>query len=317
MSSGLGGGPLLVSDGKPVFRANEAFGDPVLNQRGARSAVGQLGDGRILLVTVEGGGSAYSVGMTNYELAVALARHGAITAIGLGSGPSAAMAFDGTLLTKPAAAAEQPISDALLLSYSGVYAAPPASDVLSPNGDGVDDTESFAFKLVRAAQVTATLTAPDGSTRTLAQDAEQPGIHTLDWSGEGAAEGSWRFTVAATDDQGRTTTAERTFALNNTLGSLVAAPAQAQLRPKARDVLAATFNLTHPANVTATVENRAGIVAATLLSRKLNAGPQRIVWDGRTSTGSLAQTGEYEVRVVATNSIGTASLVSRFIARRS
>ena len=120
MTSAIGGGPLLVSGGKPVFRANEAFDDSVLNARSARSAVGQLSDGRIVLVGVEGGGSAYSAGMTNYELAVALTHLGAVTAMALGSGASAAMAFDGTLLTRPSAAAEQPISDALLLSYNGV-----------------------------------------------------------------------------------------------------------------------------------------------------------------------------------------------------
>ena len=209
MASAIGGGPLLVSAGKPVFRARESFGDPVLNNRSARSAVGQLSDGRILLVTVEGGGLAYSAGMTNYELAVALVRLGARTAMGLGSGTSAAMAFDGTLLTR---ATEQPVADALMLSYNGVYAAPPASTTLSPNGDGVDDVQTFSYKLVRASQVTATVIGPDRSTRTLAQDSEQPGVHTLTWDGADSVEGSWRFSVTATDDLGRTTTADRQFA---------------------------------------------------------------------------------------------------------
>ena len=142
----------------------------------------QLSDGRVLLVTAEGGSLAYSAGMTNYELAVALVRLGARTAMGLGSGTSAAMAFDGTLLTRPAGG-EQPVSDALLLSYTGLYAAPPASATLSPNGDGVDDVQTFSYKLVRASQVTATVVGPDRSTRTLVQDGEQPGVHTLQWDG--------------------------------------------------------------------------------------------------------------------------------------
>ena len=146
MQSAIGGGPLLVTAGKPVFRARESFGDPVLNRRSARAAVGQLSDGRILLATVEGGSSAYSAGMTNYELAVALARLGVRTAMGLGTGPSAAMAFDGTLLTRPTADAEQQISDALFFSYNGVYAAPPSSTTLSPNGDGIDDVQTFTLQ---------------------------------------------------------------------------------------------------------------------------------------------------------------------------
>jgi len=296
MAGAIGGGPLLVSGGKAVFRANEAFDPAQLNTRSARTAVGQLADGRILLVNVEGGSSAYSVGMTNYELATALTRLGAVTAMGLGSGPSAGIAFDGTLLSRPSAGAEQPVSDALLLSYNGVYAAPPATDVLSPNGDGVDDTQTFTYKLVRASQVTATLSGPGGVSVPLAQDAEQPGVHTLQWAGPGA-EGNWQFTVTATDDQGRTTSAERDFSVNDTLGSLSVSSA------------AVTFQLTHPAKVTVNLENGNGIVVATLLLKKLAAGPQRVTWTGRPRSG-------LRVRVIATNSIGTASLVTPFTARR-
>jgi len=299
MASAIGGGPLLVSAGKPVFRARESFGDPVLNDRSARSAVAQLSDGRILLVTVEGGGLAYSAGMTNYELAVALVRLGARTAMGLGSGTSAAMAFDGTLLTR---AAEQPVADALMLSYSGVYAAPPASVTLSPNGDGVDDVQTLSYKLVRASQVTATVVGPDRSTRTLAQDSEQPGVHTLTWDGAASVEGSWRFSVTATDDLGHTTTADRQFALNDTLGSL-------QVTPKSGGATA-TFQLAHAASVTVTVEKGNGIVLATLLSKKLEVGPQSVTWTGRSSSG-------YRVRVVAANATGKATLLSPLTSRRS
>ncbi len=299
MASAVGGGPLLVSAGRPVFRARESFGDPVLNRRTARSAVAQLSDGRILLATVEGGGFAYSVGMTNYELAVALARLGAQTAMGLGSGTSAAMAFEGALLTR---ADEQQISDALMLSYNGVYAAPLASPTLSPNGDGVDDIASFSYKLVRPSQVTATVIGPDRTARTLVQDSEPPGVYTLQWDGSDAVEGSWRFSVTGVDDLGRTTTADRTFALNQTLAALQVTPAAGGL--------AASFQLAHAADVTVTVERANGIVLATLLSQKLEPGAQSVSWQGRPPAG-------YRVRVVATNSIGKATLIAPLATRRS
>jgi flagellar hook assembly protein FlgD len=299
MAGAIGGGPLLVSAGKPIFRARESFGDPVLNRRSARSAVAQLDDGRILLVTVEGGGSAYSVGMTNYELAVALARLGARTAMGLGTGTSAAMAFDGTLLTR---AAEQQISDAVMLSYNGVYAAPLASTTLSPNGDGVDDVETFSYKLVRASKVTASVIGPDGSPRVLAQDDEAAGLHSLQWDGQNEVEGPWRFSVAAVDDLARSTTAERTFTLNQTLGGL-------QVSPAAGGVTA-TFQLAHAASVTVTVERANGIVVATLLSKRLEPGPQSVSWAGRAGAG-------YRVRVVATNAIGKSALLAPVTTRRS
>jgi exopolysaccharide biosynthesis protein/flagellar hook assembly protein FlgD len=299
MASAIGGGPLLVSAGKPVFRARESFGDPVLNRRSARSADAQLRDGRILLVTLEGGCSSYSAGMTNYELAVALVRLGARTAMGLGGGTSAAMAFDGTLLTR---AAEQPIADALMLSYSGVYVAPPVSTTLSPNGDGVDDIQTFTYKLVRPSQVTATVVGPDRSTLPLAQDSEQAGVHTLQWDGKTAVEGSWRFSVTATDDLGHTTTADRQFAVNQTLGFL-------QVTPKGAGATA-TFQLAHAASVTVTVEKGNGIVLATLLSKKLDPGTQTVTWNGPAG-------GSYRVRIVATNAIGKATLLSPLNSRRS
>jgi hypothetical protein len=296
MQSALGGGPLIVANGKPIFRAREAFGDPVLNRRSARTALGQLPDGRILLVSVEGGSSAYSAGMTNYELAVAVARLGAKTATALGNGPLASMAFDGALLTR---ATEQPISDALLLSYNGVYAAPPASPTLSPNGDGIDDVATFTYKLVRPSAVTAVVQGPQGASVTLAQDAEQAGIHTLQWDGK-SVEGTWRFLVTAVDDTGRATSADRPFSVNQTLGAL-----QVDRQGKG---LNASFQLVHPATVTVTVEKPNGIVVATLLSKKLDVGQQTTTWMGNAPAG-------YRVRVVASNTIGKATLVTALTAR--
>ena len=262
LASAIGGGPLLVSAGKPVFSAHESFDVTPLSNRNARSAVGQLADGRILLVTVEGLNPSYSVGMTNYELAVALARLGAVTAVGLGTGGTAGMAFDGTLLTRPSGGAEAPVSDALVLAYTGVYAAPPSTDVLSPNGDGVNDTQTLAYKLVRPSHVTAVLTGPRGASVTLAADDEQPGVHALAWNGAGAPEGVWQLTVTAVDDRSRTTTADRFFSLDDTLGAL------------AIKGDAATFVLTRSAQVVVTVERRNGIVVATPLRRSLQPGPQ-------------------------------------------
>jgi hypothetical protein len=297
MTGAIGGGPLLVSGGKPVFRAREAFEDAALVQHTARSAVGQLPDGRILFVTVEGGGAAYSAGMTNYELALELAHLGARTAIALGAGTSSSLAFDGTPLTRDA---EQPISDALVLSYTGVYAAPPASDTLSPNGDGVDDSETFSYKLVRPSNVSASVTGP-GGTQVLAQSVQQPGTYSLPWDGRDAGEGSWRFSVSAVDDLGRTTTAERPFSLNNTLGALQVT--------QTGGTLTTSFQLAHPATVTVTLEKPNGIVVARLLAKKLDIGSQTATWRGRAAG--------YRVRVVATNAIGKATLLSPVGSRHS
>jgi hypothetical protein len=247
--------------------------------------------------------------MTNFELANAMVRLGAVTAMGLGSGAPAGMAFDGTLLTR-AAKAEPAVGDALLLSYTGVYAAPPSSDVVSPNGDGVDDTVTFAYKLTAPSNVNATLTGPGGQQLPLAQDSEQPGIHTVTWNGQPTIEGLWKFVVSA-----GSTTAERDVLLDDTLAGLQVTPASGKISAKAAAVTA-TFQLARPATVTATIETRTGIVLATLANKQLQAGAQSLPWDGRLWTGGLAFTGAYQVHVVATNSIGTVSLTAPFVARR-
>ena len=97
----IGGGPQIVREGAPIFRAGELFTTSQLTPRAPRSAVGQLADGRIILITVDGRQPGYSVGMTNFELAQAMVRLGAVTAMALDSGGSATMAFNGTLLNRP------------------------------------------------------------------------------------------------------------------------------------------------------------------------------------------------------------------------
>ena len=303
LSSAIGGGPLLVRSGKPVFHANESFDPRRLNTRQPRGAIGQLADGRILLVAVEETNPAYSIGMSSYELAVELSRLGATTAFGLDAGAAAGIAFNGKLLTQPSGGAEAKLSDALVLTYSGVYVAPPSAPVLSPNGDGASDTESLTFQVARPSTVVAALAGPNSTTITLANGTESPGAHTLTWDGvTPAPEGQWTFTVTATDDRGVTTTAQRTFSLDDTLSSLAVTSGS---RP------AATFQLTRPANVVVRIERLNGVTVASLGSGQRAAGAQRVSWRGRIGKRQ-AQRGAYRVEVVATSSVGTSALAAQF-----
>jgi flagellar hook assembly protein FlgD len=147
------------------------------------------------------------------------------------------------------------------------------------------------------------------------------GMHTFTFDGkrpDGSTlpEGGYRFTVSATDDQGRSSTAGRQFALNDTLASLAVAPAQVRITRARRTVLASTFTLASSAKVTATIETRGGIVIRTLAAKSLAAGPQRLTWDGRTALGTLAFGGPYVVHVRATTSVGRVDLTAPFTARR-
>jgi hypothetical protein len=173
----IGGGPQIVRNGAAVFKAGELFTTSQLGPRVPRSAIGQLADGRIVLVAVDGGQPGYSIGMTNFELAQTLVRLGAVTGMAFDSGGSTTMAFDGSLLNKPSGP-ERAISTALEFQYSGVYVQP-AVAVVSPDGDGVGDKQTLRYKLVHASTVTVRLTAPDGSTAYEETATKQPGSYAL------------------------------------------------------------------------------------------------------------------------------------------
>jgi exopolysaccharide biosynthesis protein len=174
----IGGGPQIVRNGAPVFRAGEAFTSSQLSPRSPRTGIGQLADGRIVLVAVDGRQPGYSVGMTNFELAQALVRLGAVTGMAFDGGGSTSMAFDGGLLNRPSGGGERPISTALMFVYTGVFVQPAVS-VVSPDGDGVADRQSLRYKLVRPSTITVTLTAPDGSVAYTETAERQPGSYSL------------------------------------------------------------------------------------------------------------------------------------------
>jgi hypothetical protein len=315
----IGGGPALVQDGKPIFRANELFSTAQL-ARNPRTGVGQLPDGRIVFVVVDGRRPGYSVGMTNFELAQTLVRLGAVAAMGLDAGGSSTMAFDGELLNRPSdPGGERAVSEGLFVHYAGVVAAPPAEPVLSPNGDGVAESQALSYKLVRPSTVTVSLIGPDKAQRVLDQGPKAPGVQRFTWDGTNAdgtpaAEGTWRLAVAAVDEQGQTTSADRYFSLNRTLGGLAVAPRL--VRVGRGGSLRSTFTLTRPARVTATLRSRTGAVVATIARAvRLRPGTQTLAWNGRAGR-RLVPSGSYVVRIRAASEVGAAELQAPVSIRR-
>jgi hypothetical protein len=147
------------------------------------------------------------MGMTSFELALALARLGAVNACGLGTGASTTLAFDGKLLNRPSGrGGESPIADGLLIGYEGVYV--PQLPPTVASGKPL----ALAYKVVRPSTVTATVTGPDGSTTTIDSAKHAAGPYSFDWTP--TAQGRWTFQVTAVDDLQRTTSAERTFTVS-------------------------------------------------------------------------------------------------------
>ncbi len=297
----LGGGPIIVREGKPVFRSLEGFTTSQLAYRHPRTGVGQTADGRILLVAVDGRQPGYSTGLTNFELALTMMRLGCVTASALDAGGSTTMAFDGKLLNRPSdSGGERAVAEALTLFYYGVYAPALPARVLSPNADGVDDAQTFAYKLVRTSTVTATLTGPGGIVVPLDSGSRAVGSYKFDWTGAGQPEGAWTFRAVADDDLGRHSIAERQFGLNNTLGFVIASASHRRVT--------ATFKLARPARVALRIETPGGGIVKTLASRSFPAGDGTISWRGRP--------GSYVFSTTATNEVGAVELTAPFRLRR-
>ena len=97
----IGGGPQIVRDGAPSS-ARARCSRRTSSARARRAAPSASSrDGRIVLVAVDGRQPGYSVGLTNFELAQALVRLGAVTGMALDSGGSTTMAFDGDAAQPP------------------------------------------------------------------------------------------------------------------------------------------------------------------------------------------------------------------------
>jgi hypothetical protein len=297
----LGGGPVIVRDGKPIFRSLEGFTTDQLAYRHPRTGVGQTADGRILLVAVDGRQPGYSTGLTNFELALAMMRMGCVTASALDAGGSTTMAFDGKLLNRPSdPGGERAVAEALTVFYYGVYEPALPARVLSPNADSVDDTQIFGYKLVRPATVSATLTGPGGIVVPLDSGARAAGTYTFNWTGEGQPEGAWTFRTVADDDLGRHSVADRQFGLNNTLGFVTASANQRQVT--------GTFKLARPARVVLRIETPGGGIVKTLATRSFPAGDGTVSWLGRP--------GSYVFSATATNEVGAVELTAPFRLRR-
>jgi hypothetical protein len=317
----VGGGPIIVRNGQPVFRALEQFTSTQLSVRNPRTAVGQRADGRILLVAVDGRRPGYSAGMTNFELAQTMVRLGAVTASALDAGGSTTMAFNGKLLNRPSdPGGERAVADGLFVFYYGVHAPLPSVPVLSPNGDGVAEVQSLSYKLVRPSTVTASLVGPDRIPRQTQTGERQPAVSRLNWSGrtpQGVPEpeGLWRWVINAVDDQQQHSSVTRSFYLNNTLGYLRVRPARVVVRRRG-GTLRVRFRLAHPALVTVRIETASGAKVRTI-QRRLRAGQMSIRWDGRYGNGVRAFSGPYVARVRTSNTFGRAELARRFSVQRA
>jgi exopolysaccharide biosynthesis protein/flagellar hook assembly protein FlgD len=303
VTDAVSGGPTLVLNGRPIADAHEALTPVQLRGREPRTAIGQRPDGTIVMVAVDGRKPGWSIGISNWDLALTLIRYGCVTGFALDSGGSTTIALDGQVLNRPSdPTGERAVGEAVVIGYTGVFAPVPAA-TLSPNGDGRADQERLAYKVVRPSTVSAKLIAPDGSSRDIDTGTKNPGRHNFTWNGTDptgapAPEGRYQWTVTATDDLGRTSTISRSFMLDDTLGFLRVA----------RNARMISFTLTRDANVRVTIETAAGDILRTAAVGPRSAGRVSVRWNGRDGRRKRLRSGTYVVQVAATSTVGTSEL---------
>ena len=298
----FGGGPVLVKAGKAQFSSGETFEAVDLTRRDARGAIGQRADGRVLLVTVDGGRPGHSVGVTSYELAKLMVRLGAVTASGLEFGPHVTAAFGGALLSRPSdRAGARPIKEGVLVQYQGVYVAPIPSSIGKAQAAG---GLKLSYRIVRPSTVTASVIGPDGVNHPLDAGSKTPGTYASSWSSF-TTEGDWHWNVRAVDDLGRESTFDEVVSYDLTLGT----PSVA----RSGTGYAVRFTLSRPAVVGVTITAANGTPVVKLLPASLAAGAESIGWDGKAEGGSTPPKGRYVVVVEAKSSIGTSIQSASFL----
>lgn len=116
LDSAIGGGPMLVRDGKVnPDSVEENFKPAFYDKRHPRSAIGRTSDGDIWLVAVDGRQSM-SDGATIEELAGIMKRLGCQEAMNLDGGGSTALHIRGLTVNRPSDGKERPVSNALIIA---------------------------------------------------------------------------------------------------------------------------------------------------------------------------------------------------------
>jgi hypothetical protein len=244
-----------------------------------------------------------------------MVRLGAIRAMAFDGGGSTTLAFDGAVLNKPSDGRERAVGSALVFHYTGAFLPPPVAQV-SPNGDGVGDTQTLSYRVSAPSTVDVTLMRPDGSVAVTESGPREIGAYPIAFppppsetgaEEAGVAEGRWRLRITATDDVGRSSTMTRTFVVDTTLGFL-RAPGRRAVAPGGREI-PISWRLARDARVSVTVLDAAGRVVRRGLagSGPWQAGEHRVVWDGLDQRRQRLQ-GTYEIRVAATSALGRTEL---------
>ena len=134
---------------------------------------------------------------------------------------------------------------------------------------------------------------------------------TLD--GTGLPDGLYSVVVSARTPGGTEVVQSLPLTVSRTLGLVSIAPSAFSPNGDGRaDRLAIGFMLNAPATVTVKVLREGRWVASLLQPTTFAAGPERVVWDGSRSDGTLAD-GTFSAVVEVTDEVGTVAFATPFV----
>ena len=112
----VGGGPMLLRAGEPVYATDPRRSADFATTRHPRTAVALRPDGSVLFLTVDGRAPGYSIGMSLDELAHLLRALGATEGLNLDGGGSTTLVLGDSVANRPSdEAGERAVANALLL----------------------------------------------------------------------------------------------------------------------------------------------------------------------------------------------------------
>ncbi len=190
-------------------------------------------------------------------------------------------------------------------------------DPFSPNGDGQDDVATFAFRPGEAGTARVSVIAADGSVlrRVTGWVPVTTAVQKAGWDGrissasglKPAPEGQATLLLELRDVAGNTTSARSPVTLDRTLVlTPVSAKALSPNGDRVKDKVVVPFELTHAADMTATVIS-SGSTVRTIRLGKLAEGPRTVTWDGRLGGGGTATSGAYILRLTSDGALGVTS----------
>jgi N-acetylmuramoyl-L-alanine amidase len=165
--------------------------------------------------------------------------------------------------------------------------------LITPNGDGRDDSTLIRYRIREPAIVSATLVDSVGTPlTTLFIESKATGSYGFRWDAAGIPDGRYGIVLTARNAIGIETTATLAVIVDRTLAGFRVAPQVFSPNGDGRlDSTRFSFTLNNPARVTLTVR-RGKRTLGQVFSGQLQPGAQRIDWNGRFQRG----VGEHEFR---------------------